>query len=215
MKTLIPKQQGQHSELRVRKLRNAVLVAAFMAVLTSLASADIYSDLTVNLVYNQCINPGGCDLNPGYAGSPALGRADFTSLSGNPPWSYNFQTGFAYYWSNVPYGNTTYTALFNSGTFNMNGPYGLTFTGTITSGVAYLYGMDNGEEVDVNFSGYWSDGIYATGTADINSFFGKGPFNVSEATLNTAAQAPEPSSLALFGSGVLGLGGLLRRRFLG
>jgi PEP-CTERM motif-containing protein len=34
-------------------------------------------------------------------------------------------------------------------------------------------------------------------------------------TLGYASPAPEPTSLALFGSGILGLGGLLRRRFLG
>jgi hypothetical protein len=95
----------------------------------------------------------------------------------------------------------------------MTGPQGLTFNGTISSGLAVAYGTDNGQEVDVTFSGYWSDGIYATGTADIWNFLG-GP-NDSNAYLSTAAQAPEPSSLALFGSGVLGLGGLLRRRFLG
>ena len=32
---------------------------------------------------------------------------------------------------------------------------------------------------------------------------------------NGGGSTPEPSSLALFGSGVLGIGGLLRRRFLG
>ncbi len=169
------KRQSQPFEARGRKLRNAVLVAAFMVALASLASADIYSDLTVNLGITDCINPGTCDLNTGFLGSPALGQANFSGLPGNPPWSYNFQTGPAYQWSNVPFGNTTYYALFNSGTFNMNGPYGLTFSGTVTSAEAWNYAQSNGLQVDVTFSGYWSDGIYATGTADVSSFFGRGP----------------------------------------
>jgi PEP-CTERM motif len=36
-----------------------------------------------------------------------------------------------------------------------------------------------------------------------------------QGTLDSGGSTPEPSSLALFGSGVLGIGGLLRRRFLG
>ncbi len=110
-------------------------------------------------------------------------------------------------------GNTTYYALFNSGTFNMTGPHNLTFSGTISSAAAWDYAVGNGQEVDVFFSGYWSDGIYATGQADV-SFRYAGNGNLSEAELNTAAQAPEPSSLMMFGSGLVGLAGLLRRRFL-
>ena len=41
-----------------------------------------------------------------------------------------------------------------------------------------------------------------------------GPVPSESFTIN-GSNTPEPSSLALFGSGVLGLGGLLRRRFLG
>jgi len=41
-----------------------------------------------------------------------------------------------------------------------------------------------------------------------------GPVPSESFTIN-GGSTPEPSSLALFGSGVLGLGGLLRRRFLG
>jgi hypothetical protein len=182
-----------------------------MAVLTSLASADIYQDLTVNLNYNDCSSAGACYVSAGSSGSPAYGGANFTSMPPTyPPWTYNLATGPAYQWGHDIGGD--YYALFNSGTFNMTGPYGLTFNGTISSGSAYVYGGDAGQKVDVTFSGYWSDGIYATGGADL--FIANGGTN-SYASLSTAAQAPEPSSLALFGSGVLGLGGLLRRRFLG
>jgi PEP-CTERM motif len=42
-----------------------------------------------------------------------------------------------------------------------------------------------------------------------------GPVPSESFTINGGGSTPEPSSLALFGSGVLGLGGLLRRRLLG
>ena len=208
MKTLEAKQQGQYSELRGRKLRNAVLVAAFMAVLTSFASADIYGDLTTNLYYPNCLFAGACSANTGGSGSPATGSADFNSLPpNNPPWSFSFQTGSAVNWS---YLNGHYSADFNSGTFDMNGPYGLTFTGTISQASAFDTGISGSFGVTAYFSGYWSDGIYGSGVAYV-----EGTGSNWQAYLNTAAQAPEPSSLMMFGSGILGLGGLLRKRFLG
>ncbi len=81
----VAKRQSQPSEPRGRKLRNAVLVAAFMVVLTSLASADIYSDLTVNLAYNDCFNNNACYVATGSSGSYAAGMGNFHSLAPGYP----------------------------------------------------------------------------------------------------------------------------------
>lgn len=207
--TDVAEQLKQPSTCGRMRLRNAVLVAAFMVVLTGLASADIYGDLTTTLYYPSCIMNGECHVDPGSTGSPASGAANFNDLPPNyPPWSYTFQTGTATSWSDI---GGHYAAYFNSGSFDMTGPYGLAFTGTISLASAFQ-GPAGNQEVDVNFSGYWTDGsdqIYASGVAYIQEQGANG-----DAYLNTAAQAPEPSSLVMFGSGLVGLGGLLRRRFL-
>ena len=83
----------------------------------------------------------------------------------------------------------------------MNGPYGLTFSGQITKGGASS--NIRGDSVSVDFEGYWSNGIYGDGHADATSGFDY------SADLQTFAQAPEPSSLLMLGSGALGLAGLL------
>lgn len=92
----------------------------------------------------------------------------------------------------------------------------LDFTGTINGGwfvANYLYcGQPEScgayQMTEVDFSGQWSNGWTSTGIMDfsgqINDFSG-GPMY-----LNT--QTPEPVSFILFGSGVVGVAGVLRRR---
>jgi hypothetical protein len=74
-------------------------------------------------------------------------------------------------------------------------------------------------------TGIHYDGLLSWGKVDINfdsnSFFysfnddlsGKDSFGVISGNVAAAAHAPEPSTLMLFGSGILGLAGAARRRF--
>jgi len=203
-------QQDSAPARRRLKHQNALLVSTFIIILTSLASADIYHDLTTTLYYGSCRLQGECNASTGAAGSPAFGSADFTDMPPNyPPWSFSFQTGSAFQWSYNQW-NGDYGAAFNSGTFNMNGPYGLTFSGNIDMASATVEGGDGFAEVDINFSGHWNNGVYAYGQAFIQE---QGPSG--DAYLQTTAVAPEPSSLIVFGSGILGVAGMLRRRSIG
>jgi PEP-CTERM motif len=81
-----------------------------------------------------------------------------------------------------------------------------------------VYGLDNWSDTNIDFSGGPVSGSGGTASfflpLDVNGKCCSGNFIVF-ATPDYAPSTPEPSSLMLFGSGILGVGGLLRRRFLG
>jgi hypothetical protein len=62
-------------------------------------------------------------------------------------------------------------------------------------------------EIDVTFFGQWSNGQYAYGSTQINST----PYGL--VAQFSEQPAPEPSTFALFGTGLAGLWGL-RRKFM-
>ncbi len=149
-----------------------------------------------------------CSFNTGGQyplGNPASGNANFNPLG--YPWSFTFETAppLTYTW----YEESNYSATFGyGGTFMITGPEG-TFSGVVTGGEASQSSNGN-ESVGVTYFGRWSDGTYADGSVSL-------AFNFDEGTIQAnfnEQPAPEPGSLLLLGSGVLGLGGLskLRRR---
>src|SRR5215471_20956493 len=111
-------------------------------------------------------------------------------------------------------GGFWYQALFGQGgTFTMTGPQALTFNGIITSGWITHPGPGN-DSITINFSGQWSNGLSSSGEAF--EYWWSDPFLDVEASLNTSTTTivPEPRSLMLLGSGVLGLAGVLRRNLI-
>ncbi len=159
------------------------------------SDVNIFSNCPPAVCYAQWWSP--------YFGQPIFGSADFIPAGYN--WQFNFfdYNLTAFYQCPPPQSCAEgWWGYGGPGSFTLTGPEG-TFTGEITSGYSEVY---QGLEINVSFYGEWSDGQYAAGTATVAE--GGGP---AFASLNMGP-VPEPGSLLLFGSGVLGLGGLLRWR---
>lgn len=132
---------------------------------------------------------------------PASGSADFTPAG--YPWTFSFETAPALTEQCYEGGYCTYTYGYG-GTFSLTGPDG-GLTGVVTSG--YALNSSSGAIVDVNFFGQWTDGSYWYGEADV--MYVRDPAGELSASFGTQP-TPEPSSLLLFGSGILGVARMFR-----
>jgi hypothetical protein len=175
-----------------------LLVSAQLVFAGNLNNESINQILTVNLAMDCSEQLGQyCDADPGAFGGPARSEADFTPIG--QPWEFGATTGSALSWA---YNGDNYFATFGyGGSFDMNGPNGLTFTGVVTSG-STTFIAPGSWNVDVTYFGQWSNGLYADGSAEVQIQEG----GVIRSAGLSSQIAPEPGTFLLMGSGLLGLG---------
>jgi PEP-CTERM motif len=209
----------------------ALLIATFCSALTTAHAGTVvnYNDSLECL--NSCPSNGfGPPAQPivnfdvtGYFIGSSLGPPDgvisvVATLDLSATVSNFFEQSYCspyctYFWGgDFSQGSVTIDALL----FNGSSTRDIQFTGLINSGSFNTSYTENNcgdcpfglEYIDFAFSGQWSNGWQSTGGVNVeNAYGGNGGGTL---VLNT--QTPEPASLMLFGSGVLGLAGMLRRR---
>jgi len=199
------------------KLRIVSLSVLFLALAVMPASAQF-------IIYNNGPANGSVDawtINFGYIVSDTFTLASTNTVSGFDftVWAYPGDTALTVDWSitSAEFGGTTY----GSGTASL--------TSSFISSNQYGYDIDSlsasGLNVVVGAGTYWLNLQNAT-TAFGDPLFwdeNSGLSSASESAIGTIAseafdirgqgpESPEPSSILLFGSGILGLAGLLRRK---
>jgi PEP-CTERM motif len=168
-----------------------------------------------------------------YCGSSFMGSGPYYHSLGGYGWSFSGDPGIC---SSLDHGDWSYTfstvepisykvtcldpypscddihidAWYGKGgTFTLLGPNGATFTAVVTSGVASISIVGPGYEygtIRLSLYGEWNDGSWSYALLH-------GQPGVDYDVLQTVNFAPEPSSLVLLGSGILGLAGVLKRKF--
>jgi hypothetical protein len=169
-------------------------VTAFVATVvgcTSLAPASVIPSLTATLTMDCSTTPAFCNFDPGDQGSPEQGMVDFSPVA--PGWTAAFDSGPAIAWG-VFFG--AYQAEFGiGGSFTIAAPGGVQLSGTLTSGLAFSFPGGPYAETVAWFQGSWSNGLYADGVMDWESFDAAAPV-----TLDVNTYTPEPGSFLLLAS---------------
>ncbi len=193
-------------QIRVRGLALSFLF--LLVVLLALPAVSVADDSQVLTTHISMFCPHDinvCSVSPyvGVPGNAAGGHVNFNSIE--QPWSFSFQTANPTHWQCDTHCEDYYATFAVGGSFLMNGPDGLTFSGEVTSGKAWQ-NVDLTWGADLSFSGQWSNGLSAYGDLSDLVTDWNGPY----ASLDVYT-VPEPASLALMGGGMLAVWGMRKR----
>jgi hypothetical protein len=216
MKTqmISPMKQWNHEpRTTIRSWRQCVAVALMMSALLLAGSSALQAQNPPSTYDAQTTDGFGF---PGPPATMANGSSGAWNFAANLPAAYQ-------YWFQLQDCDTCVYEADWSYDYHAGGSFTLgdgsdTFTGTFTSGYAVGFIEISGPEegtlkLDMYFSGEWNTGLKQAGFMQLSEIQQDGG-PTGSAVLNFGP-APEPGSFLLFGSGIVGLAGMLRRRLVG
>jgi hypothetical protein len=176
-------------------------------------------------------NPAGSfqDISNGFisAASGSPNRLEFGEwvLSGSTPTSIGYEIGTTAFGTDLGFGTVTQNSSNSVFLFTNGFGYGIydvtipVTSGAMTAGNEYWVSLSNAANTGSTQSGAWDLAGPSGGPATCNfrqsgTNFGDCGLGGESFTLSApcCGPTPEPSSILLFGSGILGLAGVLRRK---
>ena len=222
-------------KIRIATLSLTILCLALTAYAgTTTFYNDGGIDGTTGALYisgpNQ-LNPSGDyqDISNGFiaaaSGTPNKLQFGEWVLEGSTPTSISYELGTTVFGTDLGFGTVTQNSSNSVLLFTNADGYGIydvtipVTSGAMTAGNEYWVSLSNAANTGSTQSGAWDLAGPSGGPATCNfrqsgTNYGSCGFGGESFTLTGQSQSttPEPSSILLFGSGILGLAGVLRRK---